>query len=386
MLLYYYDSYHLIISILLCCFNIIQGIHDIGYQVCNHTIPHGNYTPHSFTERGLDDLEYIFKSQRMDLHKYLSSHSHGMILDFGCGSGHAILEIQEKFPDMKTYCVNKGGYGKSQSENSQDLIDAAYYFKIKLNCKINTDDIILPHIDLTPGLVQDQMLNHNYHGKFDFIYSMHALNQGKLEITQSHIWLDKLIPLLKYSLTSRMILILNKFDFNVIYGASNDNSSNNQTNNNNNNQTNNNINYSNNNNNNNTYVEKRNHKIHTWQYYEHNAYIYITLYIVILRGNNESFFGVSVLKCKYAFCKINASHSLVHAIESDSTDTINIIRKLKITKYGTRMINNYKNLEEILNGNLYNDRYSIEYMWNLLENLDMKEKMFAVPVPSQPVN
>ena len=93
------------------------------------------------------------------------------------------------------------------------------------------------------------------------------------------------------------------------------------------------------------------------------------------------------MKCKHALCKISASHSLVHAIESDSTDTINIIRKLKVTKYGTRMINNHKNLAEILNGDLYNDRYSIEYMWNLLEYLDMKEKMFAVPLSStQPVN
>lgn len=364
---YYYDCYHLIIFIFLLCFTIIQGNHHIGYQVCTHTIPHGNYTPHSFTVRGLDELEYLFKSQRIDLIKYLTSHSKGMmILDFGCGSGHAILQIQEKFPDMNTYCVNKGGYGKSQSENSQDLIDAAYYFKIQLNCKMNSDEIILPHIDLTPGLVQDQMLNHNYYDKFDFIYSMHALNQGKIEITQSHIWLDKLIPLLKQSInTSRMILILNKFDFNVIYGASYDDN--------------------NHNNNNNTSIERRNHKIHTWQYYENNAYIYITLYTVILRENDASYFGVSVLKCKYALCKTSSGHNIVHSIiDTDATNTINIIRQLKVTKYGTGVINNNKNLAEYVNGELYKDRYSIEYVWNLLEHLDMKVKMF--PVPSKPVN
>ena len=90
------------------------------------------------------------------------------------------------------------------------------------------------------------------------------------------------------------------------------------------------------------------------------------------------------MKCKYALCKTSAGHNIVHLIDFDSTDTINIIRKLKVIKYGTGVINNKKSSAENVNGNLYNDRYSIEYVWNLLEYLDMKEKMF--PVPSHLVN
>jgi len=317
-------------------------------------MPHNDYTPHSFTVRGIDELEYLYKSEKLDFYKYLASISYGMILDFGCGSGHAILQIQERFPEMNTYCVNKGGYGKSQSEKSQDLIDASYYFKIKLPCTIN-GDIILPHIILTPGLAQDQSLDLNFHEKFDFIYSMHALNEGKIEITQSHIWLDKLIPLLKHSMIrgSRMILILNKFDFNFIYASNNNNTTNS--------------------------IEKKNHKIHTWQYYENKSYIYVTLYTVILKEYNASYFCVSVVKCKNAFCRSIVGHNLIHIINSDPTDTINIIRTLKINKYGTGTINNNKNPDE--STNVFRDRYSVEYVWNLLEHLDMKEKMF--PVPSQ---
>lgn len=313
-------------------------------------IPHNVYEPHGFTSRGLDDLVFLFKKERLDLFKYLETHPNAYVLDNGCGSGHALLQIQEKFPNMTTYCTNKDGYGMSQSETTQDLVDVAYHYSIKIHCT-ETRKPIIPNIVLTKGIANGELLNHSFYGKFDFIYSMHALNYGKLAITESHIWLDKLVPLLKASAGSRMVLILNKYDLDQRYATNKET------------------------------VDSKNRKIKTWQYYENKCYIYVTLYTILLANYSSPYLGATVAKCVNEFCKTNHGFGTVHVVDSDKSDFINKLRRLKTSKYGNGPILNGKTAAETSNGNdnLYAERYTIEYTWNLLYHLDKKEQRFPLP-------
>ena len=325
--------------------SIIAAVANHSYVECtDKETPHNVYQPHGFTSRGLDDLVFLFKKERLDLFKYLDTNPNAYVLDHGCGSGHALLQIQEKFPDMTTYCTNKDGYGMSQSETTQDLVDVAHHYSVKIHCS-ETGKPILPNIMLTKGIVNGELLNNSFYDRFDFIYSMHALNYGKLEITQSHIWLEKLVPLLKASAGSRMVLVLNKLDFDMQY-ASVDNS--------------------------------KHRTIKTWKYFENKCYVYVTLYTILLVNNLFPYLGATVAKCHNELCKTNHGFSTVRVV-TDKGDFVNNLRRLKSSKYGDDLILNGKSVTEARNSSLYAERYAIEYTWNLLDHLDKKEQRFPLP-------
>ena len=330
---------------------IITATNQSYVECTDKDIPHNAYKPHGFTSRGLNDLVFLFKKERLDLFKYLDTHPNAYVLDNGCGSGHALLQIQEKFPNMTTYCTNKGGYGLSQSETTQDLIDVAYHYSIKIHCT-ETGKPIIPNIVLTKGITNGELLDHSFDGRFDFIYSMHALNYGKLEITESHIWLDKLVPLLKASVSSRMVLILNKYDLDLLYATSNET------------------------------VDSKHRRIKTWKYYENNCYVYVTLYTILLVDYLSPYLGATVAKCKNELCKTSHGFSTVHVVDTDKSDFINKLRMLKTSKYGDGPILNGKTADEASTGSdkLYAERYAIEYTWNLMEHLDKKEQQFPLPI------
>ena len=70
----------------------------------------------------------------------------------------------------------------AQSDDSGNLLKVAKKYNISIICKDSDNTVWLPKIKLSPGL-QEQPYPAYLNNKFDFIVSIHALNQGNELIT-----------------------------------------------------------------------------------------------------------------------------------------------------------------------------------------------------------
>jgi len=209
----------------LYAWSMIENLNSrINYRYrCNTSIPlppydksnpfHINpFSPGKMIDYSYRDVQELLPMEVFDLDGYLSTHNHASVLDYGCGSGKAIMQVQEKHPKTITHCIKNKEAKKPESY--QDLVDVAYYYKIALHC--NETHYVLPEIHSTSSLhsiMDTTALPHQHHlfgnQRFDFIYSMQALNIGSMGLSQLDVWLNQLIPLLSSSSTdSRMILLL----------------------------------------------------------------------------------------------------------------------------------------------------------------------------------
>jgi len=82
-------------------------------------------------------------------------------------------------------CLNKKGYGYEQSDGSEKLLKVAKRYNISILCHDHDKTVWLPEIQLAPGL-QEQPYPAHLNNKFDFIVSIHALNQGNELILLFH--------------------------------------------------------------------------------------------------------------------------------------------------------------------------------------------------------
>jgi len=352
------------------------ALHHISNAICGSNLTlspysisnpfHVNkYTPHGFTGRGYHEIQKLFPTDIFDLNGYLSMHCNASVLDFGCGSGRALLQVYEKYPSTYTYCINKRGYRLSQSETYQDFVDVAYHFNITLHC--NTTHFLLPDIYLTAGIETESF--YPFDGKqFDLIYSIHALNIGKVTVSSSHIWMDKLIPLMKASSPhtgSTMILLLNDILFLNDILPSEGQGLNNY------------INMS--------YSHKLS-KIKTWEYQNpsDSSYISITLFMVFIEDEQyKPYIAAIVRKCPMN-CSTSANSSTLRSSSSSSSipsmnqssthsipeipEFVELLRRYKTSRYGIGPLQPYQDYPDYMSFL----RYSVLYAWNLIEQLDKR--------------
>ena len=74
-------------------------------------------------------------------------------------------------------CLNKKGYGFEQTDSSEKLLKIAKMHNISIFCHENDETVWLPDIQLAAGL-QERPYPTHLNNKFDYIVSIHALNQG----------------------------------------------------------------------------------------------------------------------------------------------------------------------------------------------------------------
>jgi hypothetical protein len=117
------------------------------------------------------------------------------VLEIGCGQGHAILDAQFLAPSAHMVCVNKNLYGIVQANERRHLLSAAARFGVSLQCD-ESNEPILPSVLLIESIVQPPSLVSLLGARrFDFVYSIHALN-NKFLANETHIWFPDVVRLL----------------------------------------------------------------------------------------------------------------------------------------------------------------------------------------------
>jgi SAM-dependent methyltransferase len=122
--------------------------------------------------------------------------SNGSVLEIGAGSGRAILELQSLFPELHVFGSNLAAYGHSQAESTDELMLVAAHFGIRLPC--NKTSVTVPKIHVTVPL-QHPDFPRKLLPAYDFVFSRHALNQGKLKPHESCLVVPRVLSLLKPS-------------------------------------------------------------------------------------------------------------------------------------------------------------------------------------------
>ena len=136
------------------------------------------WQPHQYTSRNLADFEDMFPvfvdfTQLVDI-----AAANGHILEIGCGSGRALLDLKAKHPLASVFGSNYRGYGYGQIDGSEDAMWAvAEAFKIPVRCDASGRPLFPTVLGLPK--VQHAMLPFPS-GHFDLIFSRHSLNEGKV--------------------------------------------------------------------------------------------------------------------------------------------------------------------------------------------------------------
>ena len=146
--------------------------------------------------RPLDD--YIrYQAQFFSFFHTLDTVNGGSVLEIGSGSGRALLDLKGLYPNIKAYGTNLRGYGFAQGNGSASALwNVAQYFDIKVNCD-RTGAPNFPVIIETHPIQSHEFSAIFEPETFDFIFSRHSLNQGKLAANESHIFIPRLLPFLK---------------------------------------------------------------------------------------------------------------------------------------------------------------------------------------------
>ncbi len=131
---------------------------------------------HGFTSRGFEEMKSAMPPF-FDLLEY--NYTDKRILDFGCGNGHAILEIQSILPESACVCTNKIDYGYVQTSTQNMFLDVAAAYNITLYCN-SKNEIKLPRVVMIEGLQAGALI---FGRSFDLVVSQHALNEGVVQTT-----------------------------------------------------------------------------------------------------------------------------------------------------------------------------------------------------------
>ena len=162
---------------------------------CTHKTK-SKYIPSELTMRPLDD--YVrYQAPFLSFFHTLDMKRGGSVLEIGSGSGRALLDLKGAYPTISVYGTNLRGYGFQQSNGSADALwDVADYFDIPVNCDQNGAPNFPVLLETYP--IQSEEFTTLFEpGTFDFIFSRHSLNQGKLLTNESHIFIHRLLPFLK---------------------------------------------------------------------------------------------------------------------------------------------------------------------------------------------
>ena len=127
----------------------------------------------------------------------LDSFQDGVVLEIGCGSGKALLELKAKYPRMQVYGTNLRGYGYSQTNGSiESFWSIALYFGIPVLCDVHGSPGF-PIVQETEKIQSPKFADVLPRIGFDFIFSRHSLNEGQLQSFESPLAITQLLPLLK---------------------------------------------------------------------------------------------------------------------------------------------------------------------------------------------
>ena len=156
-----------------------------------------SYAPNPLTERELED--YIrYEGTFLSFFLLLSRlNETAKILEIGTGSGRALLEIKAMYPKMEVFGTNLKGYGFAQTNGSEQSFWAiGSHYQIPIYCDSNQVPLF-PTVKETHPIQSPNYTADFENITFDFIFSRHALNQGKLAPHESHLIIPRILPLLK---------------------------------------------------------------------------------------------------------------------------------------------------------------------------------------------
>ena len=146
--------------------------------------------------RSLEDY-YKYQPHFFSFFSMLDSFQDGVVLEIGCGSGKALLELKAKYPRMQVYGTNLRGYGYSQTNGSiESFWSIALYFGIPVLCDVHGSPGF-PIVQETEKIQSPKFADVLPRIGFDFIFSRHSLNEGKLQSFESPLAITQLLPLLK---------------------------------------------------------------------------------------------------------------------------------------------------------------------------------------------
>lgn len=164
----------------------------LSYKICENPPRSVHYDHHSYTDRGISSMEPMLNP--VQVLQIMSSREAPQILEIGCGSGHALLDLQWRYPTANITGVNKRGYGITQLNATTELIDMSIFYNVSLICDV-FDVPILPHLVLFDGVGKNQMPFPNQ--SFDMIISQNSLDTGKLQSHESVYIISRVARILK---------------------------------------------------------------------------------------------------------------------------------------------------------------------------------------------
>ena len=118
------------------------------------------------------------------------------ILEIGCGGGRTSLGFQSLFPNSNIVCLNKAGYGFSQSNTMDDLLKTLAYYQIDITCDKNIGYFHLPYLSVIDIGLNGGILPFE-NESFDIIISQNALDLGKFKVEESRLIPTRILRMLK---------------------------------------------------------------------------------------------------------------------------------------------------------------------------------------------
>jgi SAM-dependent methyltransferase len=154
------------------------------------------YSPHQYTMRPLED--YLrYQASFYSFFHALDVAKQGSVLEIGSGSGRALLDLKAMYPSIKAYGTNAKGCGLSQVDGSAEAYwHVARHFNVTVYCD-HRDIPIFPIILETYPIQSENFTKLFESERFDFIFSRHSFNQGKLAAKEAGIVIPRLLPFLK---------------------------------------------------------------------------------------------------------------------------------------------------------------------------------------------
>ena len=161
------------------------------------------YVDHVYTRRGFGDMQSMMPPFVNLSTALLAPHASTFrVLEQGCGSGRFLLEGQSQFPMVHFYGTNFKGYGKFEhhygqvSSNPHNLMRVAQHFHVPLMCGADARPV-LPLVLLTSSIVASDFYYPVADHFFDLIVSRDALNSMKVGANESHVFIPKMLRVLK---------------------------------------------------------------------------------------------------------------------------------------------------------------------------------------------
>ena len=174
----------------------MNAVHDNDIygplRICHKQ--NSNYSHSQYSMHSLDD--YLrYQAPFFSFFHTLESVKQGSILEIGCGGGRALIDLKSRYPFIKAYGTNPTSNDEF-NRTAEAFWNVANHFDIPVYC----DQQGLPSfpVILETHPIQSTNFTKVFHPEsFDFIFSRHSLNQGKIAANQSHIFIPRLLPFLK---------------------------------------------------------------------------------------------------------------------------------------------------------------------------------------------